>query len=123
MVSSERTPELRGLAGAVLTIRFLTEVALLAGLAIAGARLGDGVVFKIVDAVLLPLAAAAVWGMFIAPRARRRLAEPARLVVEVALFAGTGLVLLLSGLPVTGILIAVAGIGFAILTRIFAKDG
>jgi hypothetical protein len=123
VVSSERTPELRGLAGAVLTIRFLTEVALLAGLAIAGARLGDGIVFKIVDAVLLPLAAAAVWGMFIAPRARRRLAEPARLVVEVALFAGTGLVLLLSGLPVTGIVIAVAGIGFAILTRIFAKDG
>jgi hypothetical protein len=122
-VSSERTPELRGLAGAVLTVRFLTEVALLAGLAIAGTRLGDGVVFKIVDAVLLPLAAAAVWGMFIAPRARRRLAEPARIIVEVALFAGTGLVLLLSGLPVTGIVIAVAGIGFAILTRMFAKDG
>ena len=122
-MSSERTPELRGLAGAVLTVRFLTEVALLAGLAIAGTRLGDGVVFKIVDAVLLPLAAAAVWGMFIAPRARRRLAEPARIIVEVALFAGTGLVLLLSGLPVTGIVIAVAGIGFAILTRMFAKDG
>jgi hypothetical protein len=123
VVPSERTPELRGLAGAVLTARFLTEVALLAGLAIAGARLGDGVVFKILDAVLLPLAAAAVWGMLIAPRARRRLAEPARIIVEVALFAGTGLALLLSGLPVTGIVIAVAGIGFAILTRMFAKDG
>jgi hypothetical protein len=122
-VSSDRTPELRGLAGAVLTVRFLTEVALLAGLAIAGARLGDGVAFAILDAVLLPLAAAAVWGMFVAPRARRRLAEPARIIVEVALFGGTGLVLLLSGLPVTGIVIAVAGIGFAILTRMFAKDG
>ena len=122
-MSSERTPELRGLAGAVLTVRFLTEVALVAGLAIAGARLGDGVVFTILDAVLLPLAAAALWGMFIAPRARRRLAEPARIIVEIALFGGTGLVLLLSGLPVTGIVIAVAGIGFAILTRMFAKDG
>jgi hypothetical protein len=61
--------------------------------------------------------------MFVAPRARRRLAEPARIIVEVALFGGTGLVLLLSGLPVTGIVIAVAGIGFAILTRMFAKDG
>lgn len=122
-MSSDRTPELRGLAGAVLTVRFLTEVALLAGLAIAGARLGDGVAFAILDAVLLPLAAAAVWGMFVAPRARRRLAEPARIIVEVALFGGTGLVLLLSGLPVTGIVIAVAGIGFAILTRMFAKDG
>jgi hypothetical protein len=33
------TPELRGAAGIVLTVRFLTELAMLAGLAIAGARL------------------------------------------------------------------------------------
>jgi len=113
---------MRGLSGAVLTVRFLTELALLAGLAVAGARLGDGVVFRIVDAVLLPLAAAAVWGLFIGPKAPRRLGEPARLLVEFALFAATGLVLALSGLLVAGIVVAVAGIGFAILTRIFAKD-
>jgi uncharacterized protein DUF2568 len=107
----------------VLTVRFLTELALLAGLAVAGARLGDGVVFGIVDAVLLPVAAAAVWSLFIAPRARRRLAEPTRFIVEFLLFAATGVVLALSGWLVVGIVIAVAGIGFAILTRVFAKDG
>ena len=106
----------------MLTGRFLTELALLAGLAIAGARLGDGVLFSIVDAVLLPAAAAAVWGLFVAPRARRRLPEPARFIVEFALFAATGLVLALSGWLVAGVVVAVLGIGFAGLTRVFAKD-
>ena len=107
----------------MLTCRFLTELALLAGLAAAGVRLGDGVVFGIANAILLPLAAAAVWGLFIAPRARRRLAEPTRFIVEFALFAATGLALALSGWLVMGIAIAVTGVGFAILTRVFAKDG
>jgi hypothetical protein len=122
-VTSDRAPQLRGVAGLVLTCRFLTELALLAGLAVAGALLGDGVVFGIVDAVLLPLVAAALWGLFVAPRARRRLPEPARLIVEIVLFAGTGVVLVLLDRVVAGIVVAVCGIAFAILTRVFAKDG
>ena len=112
-----------GVRGAVLLVRFLTELALLAGLAVAGARLGGGVALAVVDAVLLPVAAAALWGLFIAPRARRRLPEPARFLVEFALFAATGVVLVLVGWPVTGIVVAVAGIALAALTRVFAKDG
>ena len=122
-MTGEHGARMRGISGFVLTVRFLTELALLAGLAIAGARLGDGVVFSIVDAVLLPSAAAAIWGLFVAPRARRRLPEPGRFLVEFALFGATGVVLALSGLLVVGIVIAVAGIGFAALTRVFAKDG
>jgi hypothetical protein len=123
VVTSDRSPQLRGIAGVVLTVRFLTELALLAGLAVAGARLGDGLAFKIVDAVLLPLAAAAVWSLFVAPRARRRLTEPARFIVEFALFAATGLALALSDQPITGFVFGAAGIVFAILTRVFAEDG
>jgi hypothetical protein len=119
-VTSDQAPRLRGIAVLVLTCRFLTELALLAGLAVAGALLGDGVVFSIVDAVLLPLVAA---GLFIAPRARRRLPEPARLVVEIVLFAGASVVLVLLDWVVAGIAVAVCGIAFAILTRVFAKDG
>ena len=122
-MTSEPTPRLSGVAGVVLTVRFLSELGLLGGLALAGSRLGGGVALAIVDAVLLPLAAAAVWGMFIAPRARRRLPEPARFLVEFALFAATGVVLALVGWLVTGIVLAVAGIGVAGLTRRFAKDG
>jgi len=96
---------------------------LVAGLAVAGARLGDGVVFGVVDAILLPLVAIALWSLFIAPKARRRLGEPTRITVEVVLFAGAGAALALSGWVAVGIVIAVLGIGFAILTRVFAKDG
>lgn len=122
-MTSERAPQLRGISGLVLTGRFLTELLLLAGLAVAGARLGDGLVFSIVNAVLLPLAAAAVWGLFIAPKASRRLPEPARYSTEFVLFAGTGVALGLSGWVVAGIVLAVLGIAFATLTRVFAKDG
>ncbi|WP_439386088.1 YrdB family protein [Amycolatopsis lexingtonensis] len=122
-MTSEPTPRLNGVAGVVLTLRFLTELALLGGLVLAGTQLGTGVALAIVDAVLLPLVAAALWGLFIAPRARRRLPEPARFLVEFALFAGTGVVLVLVGWVVTGIALAVVGIGVAALTRVFAKDG
>jgi len=122
-VTTEQPPKMQGISGLVLTIRFLTELALLAGLAVAGARLGQNVVFSIIEAVVFPVAAAALWGLFIAPRANRRLPEPLRFIVEFLLFGATGLVLALSGLLVAGIVVAVAGIGFAALTRVYAKDG
>jgi hypothetical protein len=122
-MTSEPTARLRGIAVLVLTVRFLTELALLAGLAVAGAHLGEGVVFGIIDAVLMPVGAAVIWGLFVASRARRRLPEPARFLVELVLFAATGLVLALVGWLVAGVVVAVLGIGFAALTRVFAKDG
>ena len=122
-MTSEPAARRGALAGVVLTVRFLTELALLGGLALAGTQLGGGVALAIVDAVLLPVVAAAIWGLFIAPRARRRLPEPARFLVEFVLFAATGVVLALAGWLVTGIVLAVAGIGAAALTRRFAKDG
>ncbi|MEU0530369.1 YrdB family protein [Amycolatopsis tolypomycina] len=122
-MQSEPTPRLSGFTGVVLTVRFLTELALLGGLALAGTQLGSGVVLAIVDAVLLPLGAAVLWGLFVAPRARRRLPEPARFLLEFALFAVTGVVLALVGWLVVGLAIAVAGIGVAALTRAVAKDG
>jgi len=122
-MTSETGPRLSGVAGVVLTVRFLTELALLGGLALAGTQLGSGVVLALVDAVLLPVVAAAVWGLFIAPRAHRRLPEPARFLVEFALFAATGVVLVLVGWVISGIVLAVAGIGVAALTRVVAKDG
>src|SRR5436309_2604362 len=114
-MTSETGPRPSGFAGVVLMVRFLTELALLGGLALAGAQLGSGVVLAIVDAVLLPVVAAAIWGLFIAPRARRRLPEPARFLVEFALFVTTGVVLALVGWLVSGIVLAVVGIGVAAL--------
>src|SRR3954463_12078417 len=122
-MTPQPTPRLSGFPGVVLTVRFLTELALLGGLALAGSQLGSGGALAVVDAVLLPVAAAALWGLFIAPRARRRLPEPARLLLEFALFAVTGVVLALVGWLVVGLVVAVVGIGVAALTRVVAKDG
>jgi hypothetical protein len=114
---------MRGAAGVVLTVRFLTELALLAGLAVAGARLGDGIVLSVVNAVLLPVVAAVLWGAFIAPRAGRRLPEPARFVLEVLLFAAAGVLLVLTDWLAAGLAVAITGIAVAALTRAVAKDG
>lgn len=114
--------DLRGASGVVLTVRFLTELALFAGLAVAGARLGDNVALSVVDAILLPAVAIVVWGRFIGPKAARRLAEPARFAVEFVLFAAAGVLLALTDLLVAGIVVAVTGIVFAALTRRYAKD-
>jgi len=122
-MTPQPTPRLSGFPGVVLTVRFLTELMLLGGLALAGTQLGSGVALAIVDAVLLPAAAAALWGLFLTPRARRRLPEPARFLLEFALFGATGAVLVLVGWPVAGIVVAVAGIGIAALTRAVAKEG
>lgn len=74
---------------ALLTLRFLAELGMLAALAWAGWHLGDGGVAAILLGVLLPAAGAAVWGLWVAPRARRRLDDPVRAVVEALLFFGS----------------------------------
>jgi hypothetical protein len=73
-------------------------------------------------AVALPLAAVAVWACWVAPRARRRLADPARLVVELALFGATATGAVAVGLGLAAALFAVGAIGTALLVRRFTPD-
>jgi hypothetical protein len=122
-MTSEPAPRLGWVAGVVLTVRSLTEAALLGGLALAGSQFGSGVKTAVAGAVLLPLAAAAVRGLFITPRALRRLPDPGRFLVESALVAVAGVALALAGWVVAGVVPAVACIGAAALTRVLAKDG
>src|SRR5215216_4817030 len=97
-MTTESAARPRGIAGFLLAIRFLTELALLAGLAVAGARLGGTAVVSVLAGVLAPAVAATIWGLAIAPRAKRRLAEPARFVLEFVLFSAAGVALATSGL-------------------------
>lgn len=66
-----------------LALRFLLELAALAGLGVLGAQLSGAVL-----AVVLPLVGAAAWGALVAPKAAIAAPEPVRLVVEVLVFAG-----------------------------------
>jgi hypothetical protein len=68
-----------------LALRFLLELAALAGLAYWGAHTGGGAL-AVLLAVAAPLAAAVVWGLWCAPKSARRLPQPARTVVEASVF-------------------------------------
>src|SRR3954465_7346376 len=85
--------------GALQVAVFLDELVLLGAFAVAGARLADGTVASIALAAALPLAAAIVWGLLLAPRARRRLGHPARLVAKLVLVAAASLLLAWAALP------------------------
>jgi len=101
----------------LLAVRFLTELALLAALAVTGWGLGDLLVMQATLAVLLPLVAVAVWARLVAPRASRRLADPARLAVESVLFTVSAAGLVLVGFAWAGVLYGVAAVGVALLVR------
>ena len=75
---------------------FLAELCLLAVLAWAGARLGTGA-WAVVLAIALPLVAAVLWGLLLAPRAARRLRHPARLIMKLVLLVVAAAALTLSG--------------------------
>jgi hypothetical protein len=51
------------------TVAFLSELAALAALALAGVSVPSGVAARVLLGVGLPLAAAVLWGLFAAPRA------------------------------------------------------
>jgi Protein of unknown function (DUF2568) len=73
------------LKSANLAVKFLLELAAFAALAYWGATIGHGG-WAVVAAIVAPLAAVIVWGLFCAPRARRRLPAPARIPLELAVF-------------------------------------
>lgn len=71
------------MAALVLTLRFACELAALGALGWWGRREGG-----IALAIVLPVLAATLWGVAIAPRAKRRLRDPWRFVAESIVWAG-----------------------------------
>ncbi len=70
----------------LLALRFVAELAMLAALAYGGWHLVDDSPLAVLPAVLLPVAAALVWGRWVAPRSGHRLPDPGRAGVELVLF-------------------------------------
>jgi len=78
-------------AGLALDLAALgCETAMLVLLGLGGWDLGSGGLFGISLAVFYPALAVLIWGMWVAPRARRRLRDPWLLLLQVALFVATG---------------------------------
>lgn len=90
-----------------LVLRFLLELVALAALAYAGFLLPPDGLLRWIAAGVLPLAFAAVWGTFVAPRAPNRLRDPAKLLLEVVLFGGAAAAIYLAGFPGLAVLYGV----------------
>ena len=79
------------IGAANLAVRFLLELVLLAALAWWGFTLEAPLLVRLLAGVAALGAAALVWGRWIAPRARNRLADPLRFGIETVLWiAGAG---------------------------------
>lgn len=88
-----------------LGLRFVLELCMLAGLAVAGHQLGSQPAAKIVLAIAVPLLAAVVWGLFVSPRA----------AVPVPRWLWYGIQLVLFGAATAGLVAA----GYALLGAVF----
>ncbi|MFD9129729.1 YrdB family protein [Kitasatospora sp. NPDC059571] len=85
-----------GVAGIALAVRFLLELAALAALGYGGWAVPGPVALRVVLAVLLPLAAALLWGRYASPRAVVK-SPPAWLATQLLVFGGAVLALALAG--------------------------
>ncbi|MGE5226452.1 MAG: YrdB family protein [Planctomycetaceae bacterium] len=111
---------MRGARWVILTVRFLLELGLLAALAVWGFHAGVGATAWVFGLVA-PLLAAAVWGAFVAPRARWPVPVGLRLAIELVLFG-----LAAVGLAATGrgpLAVAFAVLAFATSLANAATEG
>ena len=94
-----------------LTVRFACELAALAAVGWWGWTV------RPVLGVALPVVVAVVWGAWIAPKARRRLPDPARLGLEGVIFAAATACYVAVGQVVVAVVFAVAAGVTALATR------
>ena len=90
-----------------LLLRFLLEGFALGALAYAGWQVPGPVWLRLLVAVALPRLAAVVWGQWVAPKARRPVPDPLRLLPEWLVFGGATVALVVTGQPILGATLAV----------------
>ncbi|PYI50542.1 YrdB family protein [Paenibacillus flagellatus] len=83
----------------VLAVRFLLELAALAALGYWGFHLDKPLLARIALGLGTPLAAAVLWGTFIAPKAALPVPLAVRLPLELAVFGAAAAALYASGHP------------------------
>jgi len=116
-VSEDQRQGLRWLPGLVDAVAFACEIALLVTLAVAGTGLGHSRVLHVVWAILFPVLAAGLWGVWMAPTSARRLDDPARFVAQCVVFLAAGLLAALAGRPLWGAVFAVVSVAVFAATR------
>jgi hypothetical protein len=109
---------LHGARALNLVVRFALELAALAALGHSAWVTVGTSAFRPDAADGAPLAFAVAWGLFISPKAPRRLADPLRLVAEGALFALVVAALAAADRPAVAVVFAAAAAGhLALMVR------
>jgi hypothetical protein len=91
--------------GAALALKFFCELFAFAALGYWGATTGP-VVANVILAVAAPLAAVFVWAQWCAPKAPKRLRNPALTVVEMAVFLIAAVAMFIALAPWLGVVFA-----------------
>jgi hypothetical protein len=111
----------RALAGLNLAVRFVVaELGALVAVAVWAFDTFDGVAAVLVAAAAV-LAVIAVWAAFVAPKAARRLSDPARIVVELVVFAAATAALLGADHMAAAIVYAALAVASASLVRVWPE--
>jgi hypothetical protein len=107
-----------------LGIRFLLEIGMLLALAWAGiaASWDYSQLLGLVLALAFTMPAALAWGIWIAPKAARRLADPARLLFELALFAAATVAFAYAGSLVLALVFAVLVVANTAVLRLYRVE-
>jgi len=100
----------RGLKGANLVLRFALELCLLASVAYWGSQVASSTAVNVVVAIIAPLVLATIWGVYLAPKASRRLDLPVRWLLELAVLALAVAALAAAGSAVLAAILAAAAI-------------
>jgi uncharacterized protein DUF2568 len=95
------------LKGANLALAFLLELIMLTVFAYWGFQTGTETLVKIILGFGAPVLAAAFWGVFLAPRAMRRVGRKLRVLLEVVIFGLGALALTAVGQSTLAVIFAV----------------
>jgi hypothetical protein len=108
---------------ASLALQFLLELAVLGGLGYWGYSAGGSSAARIAVAVAAPSAAAAVWALLGAPRARFHVRGLARLLLEAAFFGAGAVALAAAGRTWLGLALGIAAVANVAILRAADRDG
>jgi Protein of unknown function (DUF2568) len=91
-----------------LVFRFVLELVVLVALFLWGVSVSDQLIVQVVLGLGAPAIVIVVWGLFVAPRASRRLPDPQRLALEIVVFGAGVLAFVAAGQLLLGLLLAAA---------------
>jgi hypothetical protein len=105
-----------------LLVSFLLEVALLIIAGYWGFQQGENVLMKYVFAIILPVFIAILWGIFAAPKSKKRLKNPFRIIFKLTLFSLAVFFSYQMGLLLLAIIIAIITCINLVMAFVFLQD-